>query len=180
MLRPIIFVLGILSWPVLEYILHRFLGHVLKNKTLFKKEHTRHHVETNYFAPKKYKIFATIPISLVALAISSLIFSSWSLGAFYTIGFLIMYCTYEYVHWSFHAKAPKTKLGLRLRKHHFIHHFHNPKMNHGVTSTIIDRIFGTYLESQVVNVPRKVALPWLLSDDKQILRDEFSKDFKLL
>lgn len=91
-----------------------------------------------------------------------------------------MYVTYEYVHWSFHSKPPITKIGLQLRKHHFIHHFQNPKMNHGVTSTVMDRLLGTYLDSEIVKVPRKVALPWLFVNQSENLRPEFQKDFKII
>jgi len=58
----IFFVLGIISWPLIEYLLHRFLGHTLKIKTQFKTQHTRHHMETDYFAPHVLKIAAAIPV----------------------------------------------------------------------------------------------------------------------
>ena len=171
--------LGILTWPVLEYLLHRFLGHVLKINTLFKKEHTRHHAETNYFAPLSYKIFAALPVCLLTLTLISLILNSWGAGLAFTIGFMGMFSTYEWVHWSFHAKAPKTRLGLRLRKHHFSHHFQNPKKNHGVTSTIIDKIAGTYLKPEIIKVPRNIALPWLFDRDGQNIDPKYQNDFQL-
>jgi sterol desaturase/sphingolipid hydroxylase (fatty acid hydroxylase superfamily) len=174
-----VFILGLLSWPILEYLLHRFLGHVLKINTLFKKEHTRHHIETNYFAPMTYKIAAALPISVSALIMARFLSDSWSLGFFFTTGFILMYGIYEWTHWSFHARAPKTSLGMKLRKHHFAHHFHHPKMNHGVTSTLIDRLAGTYRPIEVIKVPRNVALPWLFDSGGQSIDHNFSKDFEL-
>ncbi len=173
------FAIGIISWPFLEYILHRFLGHVLKVNTLFKKEHTRHHVETNYFAPLLYKIAASIPICASTMTLVTLITSDWKIALCYTIGFISMYTVYEWVHWSFHACAPRTKLGLRLRKHHFAHHFHNPKMNHGVTTTIIDRLAGTYVEVETIKVPKNIMLPWLLKKEAFGIDPKFENDFQL-
>lgn len=170
--------LGILTWPVLEYLLHRYLGHVLKINTLFKKEHTRHHAETNYFAPLNYKLFAALPVCLVTMTLGSLIFNSWSLGLAYTSGFMGMFSVYEWVHWSFHAKAPKTNLGLKLRKHHFAHHFQNPKMNHGVTTTFIDKIAGTYICPEIIKVPKNIALPWLFDKDGKNIDSNYQNDFQ--
>jgi 4-hydroxysphinganine ceramide fatty acyl 2-hydroxylase len=171
--------IGIFTWPILEYILHRFLGHVLKLNTLFKKEHSRHHAETNYFAPLKYKLLASIPISTVAMLVASFVSSSLFLGAMYTLGFIGMYSLYEWVHWSFHAHGPKTKIGMRLRKHHFAHHFHNPKLNHGVTTTLLDRIAGTYVKVETVKVPKNIALPWLFEKGTNKISAKYTEDFQL-
>jgi sterol desaturase/sphingolipid hydroxylase (fatty acid hydroxylase superfamily) len=173
------FSLGILTWPVLEYVLHRFLGHVFKANTLFKKEHSRHHAETNYFAPLKYKLLASIPICTVTIFLVSLITSSFLFGAIYTLGFIGMYAFYEWVHWSFHARAPKTKIGMNLRKHHFSHHFHNPKFNHGVTTTFMDRITGTYMKVEKVKVPKNIPLPWLFDKDTNQILSQYEDDFQL-
>ena len=129
MITLITFSIGIICWPVLEYLLHRFLGHDLKINTLFKKEHTRHHSETDYFAPLAYKAAAAVPVCTLAVLLVSFISGSWEIGIAFTTGFLSMFSLYEFVHWNMHATAPSTKLGMKLRKHHLAHHFHNPKMN---------------------------------------------------
>lgn len=179
-MKPLIaFLIGIMSWPLLEYLLHRFLGHDLKLKTLFKKEHTRHHAETNYFAPLSYKLLAAIPICTVTVLLVGLITKSWVYGISFTVGFIAMFTVYEWFHWSIHAKAPKTKMGLRLRKHHLAHHFHNPKMNHGVTTMLIDRLAGTYHPVEVVKVPKNISLPWLFAPGTKTLDAKFSQDFQL-
>ena len=175
----IVFVFGLLSWPVMEYLLHRFLGHVLKLNTEFKKQHTRHHVESDYFASNGLKVLAAIPVSLISFVLVSVISGSGVIGAAYTLGFILMYGVYEWAHWSFHHRAPKTRIGLKLRKHHFTHHFHNSKMNHGVTSRLLDLIFGTCIELPTVKVPKKFMLSWLLGADKFNINEKFSKDFQL-
>lgn len=164
---------------MLEYLLHRFLGHDLKIKTLFKKEHTRHHAETNYFAPLTYKIFAAIPVCTLAIMVVSYITSSWQIGTAFTAGFLAMFSLYEWFHWSIHARAPKTALGMKLRKHHLAHHFHNPKMNHGVTTMFIDKLAGTFLPVTIVRIPKNIPLPWLFGADKITINSKYSNDFQM-
>lgn len=159
--------------------MHRFLGHDLKVKTLFKKEHTRHHAETNYFAPLTYKILAAVPVCGLAILLVSYLSGSWELGTAFISGFLAMYSFYEWFHWTIHAQAPKTKLGMKLRKHHLAHHFHNPKMNHGVTTRIIDKLTGTLLPIEVVKIPKNIPLPWLFEADKKTIKVIFAHDFQL-
>jgi len=42
---------GILTWTLLEYLIHRWGGHDRRfRRTPFGKEHVRHHIEGDYFA----------------------------------------------------------------------------------------------------------------------------------
>lgn len=174
----LIFFFGIITWPIFEYTLHRFLGHVFKWNSLFKIQHTRHHLETHYFAPNFYKILAAVPVSILTFFLAGYAAKSWMLGFSFTLGFLVMYSFYEWTHYAFHMHAPKTKLGLNLRKHHFTHHFHNSKFNHGVTSTLLDHVFQTHMKVATVKVPKGLILPWLM-DEKGQIKAEFSQDFVL-
>lgn len=177
MITIIAFVIGVTSWPLIEYLLHRFLGHVIKVNTLFKKEHTRHHAETNYFAPLTYKLLAAIPMCAFTILFVRLITNSLQAGLSFTAGFVAMFSFYEWFHWTIHAKTPKTKIGLMLRKHHLAHHFHNPKMNHGVTTIFIDKIMGTFMPVEIVKIPKNVSFPWLIETDSKTIKDEFKNDF---
>lgn len=82
---------GFLTWPVLEYILHRYMGHTWKLKTLFKLHHTRHHVETDYFAPTLYKVMAAIPACSILFVLTALLSGAWLAGLAFTAGFIVMY-----------------------------------------------------------------------------------------
>jgi 4-hydroxysphinganine ceramide fatty acyl 2-hydroxylase len=172
-----LFFIGVLTWPVLEYCLHRFSGHTYKFPKVFFVEHQTHHIEKDYFAPTWKKIMAAILV-LVPL---TLINSIWlpNVSAFvFSFGFVFMYMFYEWTHYSFHMYAPKTKWGLMLRKHHFAHHFVSPKLNHGVTNNLIDRLLGTYKKVDTVIVPRKFALNWLV-DHSGDVKVEYKKHFEI-
>lgn len=165
------FLIGVFTWPFMEYVLHRYLGHVAKFNSEFKKQHGRHHIETHYFAPNYLKVVAAVPVSVFLVVSLRLVTGAWITGASFTLGFLVMYAVYEWVHWSFHFHAPRTRWGMILRKHHFAHHFHNAQMNHGVTMIFWDRVFRTHAPVDVVRVPRQFALPWL--------SEEHSSDFEI-
>jgi hypothetical protein len=76
--------LGALAWTLLEYMMHRWLGHKFKRNP-FGVEHVRHHVEGNYFAPSwKKVIFAAVIAALLAL----------TAGIAFTAGLIGMYAAY--------------------------------------------------------------------------------------
>ena len=50
---------GVLTWTLLEYLIHRWMGHDRRfRRTPFGVEHVRHHIEGNYFAPTWKKLVA--------------------------------------------------------------------------------------------------------------------------
>ena len=159
------FFIGVACWTLAEYLLHRFLGHVHKGKNFFKAEHLLHHSRANYFAPAYKKAVLALMVSLTMVAFIHL-FTSMQVAVAFVLGFLIMYILYETTHARFHRKEPIAAPFIILRKHHFYHHFHNPKTNHGVTTRIWDRVFGTFIRVEQVNVPIQMSMQWLLEDDE--------------
>lgn len=161
-----LFLIGVATWPMLEHILHRFSGHIYRFPMAFYQEHQTHHAKKDYFAPAWKKT----AVAFIVLSLLTSLNYLWLglLSAFiFSFGFVGMYLFYEWNHFAFHKFAPKTKLGLMLRKHHFAHHYVNPKMNFGVTNTIIDKMMGTYVEVKSVPVPKAFAMDWLKENDQK-------------
>ncbi len=173
------FAVGAGLWTFAEYNIHRFLGHHPRFRgNIFEKEHTRHHSVGNYFAPAIKKAGAAI---LAAILLGGP--SVWLLGALvggaFTLGFALMYLTYEGLHWLDHVHPGWTPRMRRLRRHHFWHHFGSPKLNHGVTTTFWDRVYGTYAEPGVIRVPKKLAMRWLVDDRTGAVRTEHAAHYRL-
>lgn len=167
---------GIVFWTFMEYVLHRFLGHVHKGNNFFKAEHLTHHSKVNYFAPFYKKIIASFILSIILFFILSLFFSFLpSLG--FSLGFYGMYIIYENTHFRYHRFEPLIPPFIILRKHHFYHHFHNPNVNHGVTTRFWDRVFGTFVNVDFVKVPKSMCMSWLLNDDQ--IKPKYQKHFNL-
>lgn len=176
MLTVSAFLTGVILWTFAEYILHRFLGHVHKGRNFFKTEHLQHHARANYFAPASGKAMAAISVAAVLVASLSLVMPLISAVAL-MVGFTGMYGLYEIVHYRFHMKDPVAMPFIILRKHHFYHHFHDPKMNHGVTTRVWDRVFGTFVKVEKVVVPSRMPLQWLL--DGTEVKPVYSPHFQL-
>jgi len=178
MLINLIFALiGIILWTFLEYIIHRFLGHQKKGKQIIQKEHLRHHSEANYFAPIQKKLLLANTLFVFLTLLIGLVFT-FQMGIYFALGFAGMYFLYEITHRRFHIKEPLIRYGLRMRKHHFFHHFGNPSLNHGVTTAFWDRVFRTYKKPEIVRVPRKMSMVWL-EDDEKHLKPKFEAHFFL-
>jgi sterol desaturase/sphingolipid hydroxylase (fatty acid hydroxylase superfamily) len=154
-------VLGALTWTLLEYVIHRFAGHQHRNNG-FAAEHLRHHAEGDYFAPAWKKAGAAVVVfggsGVPAVALAGGLGLAWSAGLAAT------YLAYEFLHWRLHVSSGFGAYGRWARRHHFTHHFHGAKFNHGVTTPIWDHVFGTYkAPPEVIRVPRRVVMPWLVS-----------------
>lgn len=172
--------LGVIFWTFLEYNIHRFFGHRRKGNNIIKSEHLRHHREAHYFAPMYLKsIMAIIVIGTVGV-ISYFMLPGW--GAFgFTTGLTLMYLLYEITHRVYHVRGPLIRYGLKMRKHHFYHHFKNPKVNHGVTVAFWDRVFGTFepTRKEPIPVPKRLAMPWLIDQQNNSVRSDYERHFQM-
>ena len=165
----IAFILGVLTWTLAEYALHRGFGHRKGARNAFSKEHLKHHATVTYFAPGWKKALVAVAAFTVAAALA---------GAGFALGFAAMYVTYEWVHRRLHTHAGLNAYGRWARRHHLHHHFSRPRLNHGVTSPLWDWVFGTLEVPDVVSVPRRNALPWML-DATGDLRPGLGREYVL-
>lgn len=168
---------GALTWTLLEYWIHRELGH-RRTGNPFGVEHVRHHATTSYFAPSLKKAAVATPvIGLLGLLLA------WPLGAgpglAFAAGLGAAYVAYEVVHRRAHTHPPRGRYGRWLRRHHFHHHFHAPATNHGVTSPVWDVVFRTRARPGVVRVPEKHAMTWLV-DAQGVVRPEHAGDYVVI
>jgi sterol desaturase/sphingolipid hydroxylase (fatty acid hydroxylase superfamily) len=153
--------LGVLTWTLLEYVIHRWGGHDRRyRKTPFGVEHIRHHAEGNYFAPtwKKLAIAAVVTGVLVVPAIALV---GTARGVSYVVGLMAFYGVYEVLHRREHTHAGFGPYARWARRHHFHHHFVDGRTNHGVTSPLWDLVFGTYRTPGIIKVPPRLAMKWL-------------------
>ncbi|MFT5432111.1 MAG: sterol desaturase/sphingolipid hydroxylase (fatty acid hydroxylase superfamily) [Myxococcota bacterium] len=170
--------LGVFAWSFAEYALHNWVGHLGKGKNHFSREHLQHHAKGDYFAPAVQKALAAIVTASLVLPLAALSVG-WLGGASFTVGLVGMYLVYERLHYRSHFAPPRTAYGRWVRKNHFAHHFTAPKKNHGVTSPLWDYVFGTHQAEDVVRVPEKLALVWLVDPETGDAREEFGADYRI-
>ena len=156
-----LFAAGALTWTLLEYCIHRWLGHHRRFRgNFFGAEHTRHHSEGGYFSPAWKKVMsAAVVAPLIALPLTLLL--NIGVAIPFTAGLVLSYLAYEWFHNREHVNRGWTRAGAYLRRHHFHHHFVNPKVNHGVTSPFWDFVFGTYEAPSTIRVPDRLKMVWL-------------------
>jgi sterol desaturase/sphingolipid hydroxylase (fatty acid hydroxylase superfamily) len=173
------FFLGGLAWTLLEYAIHRWLGHDARTRpNVFESEHTQHHAAGDYFAPTGKKVAVAVAMLVVVVV------PGWWLlgrvpGIAFAAGLAGCYGFYEWIHRRAHTHAPATANGRWVRKHHFSHHFADPRVNFGVTSPLWDIVFGTRRAAGVIVIPRRLVMPWLVEPGAHQIRSDFSADYAI-
>ncbi len=174
------FLLGAFTWTFMEYVIHRWLGHDPRFRpNLFAAEHVRHHGEGNYFAPSWKKACAAAATTAV-LAGPAVAIAGWATGLGYVVGFVGMYLGYEVMHRREHTHPGFGPYARWARRHHFHHHFTNPRVNHGVTTPIWDRVFGTYRPAGTIRVPAKLQMAWLADPGTGRVRAAYAKHYDIV
>jgi sterol desaturase/sphingolipid hydroxylase (fatty acid hydroxylase superfamily) len=175
--RGLAFVLGVGSWTATEYLLHRLAMHEMRGRGLASKEHLKHHADVTYFAPTSKKLLSAAATTAVAYPAAA-VATDRRWAASYVTGLISMYFTYELLHRRTHTHPPRGAYSRWMRRSHLHHHFGSPMTNHGVTTPVWDKAFGTYQDPGVVTVPRRMAPVWLLDADGEV-RPELAADYQV-
>lgn len=137
--------IGLVSWSLAEYLLHRYLFHLPETAFRGSKRftyliHGVHHEYPNDASRTLMPFVPKLIFSVVFLGLFTLILGSK--GPFFSAGFMLGYYFYSMMHYAIHRyKAPSFLRGLWTH-HHLHHHLHDDKA-FGVSSTLWDRIFNT-------------------------------------
>lgn len=140
-----LFAVGIATWTLLEYIIHRYAFHYQPQSRIGKQFHfVVHGVHHDY--PNDARRLVMPPVVSIPLAI-----------AFYGLFFLVAghaapaiwaglaagYVCYDSIHYAIHHLPMKGGILNRLKQHHLRHHFHDDHSGYGVSSPVWDYVFGT-------------------------------------
>jgi sterol desaturase/sphingolipid hydroxylase (fatty acid hydroxylase superfamily) len=171
--------LGAFAWTFLEYVIHRWMGHDRRfHRTPFGREHIRHHIQGDYFAPTSKKLAAAVLAAAVligpAIQVAGLV---W--GGAYVAGLISCYGLYELLHRREHTHPGRGWYGRWARRHHFHHHFVDGRSNHGVTTPLWDLVFGTYRPPSTIKDPPQLAMKWLLDPATGEIRPEHRATYTL-
>lgn len=159
--------IGAVAWTAAEYGLHRFVMHEKRGPAIASREHLMHHADVTYFSPASKKLLTAAAATALAFPAASAATGRRAATAF-TVGMVGTYFAYEVAHRRVHTHPPATAYGRWMRRNHLAHHFAGPTRNHGVTSPVWDRAFGTAAVPEVVVVPRRMAPAWLLDEHGEV------------
>ncbi|XXF78800.1 sterol desaturase family protein [Myxococcaceae bacterium GXIMD 01537] len=154
--------LGLLTWTVLEYCIHRYFFHWEGSGPFARRvnwvAHAYHHKYPDDARRLVMPLGGSVP---AAILIGGLL---WLVGRPaqmipYFVGIVWGYLTYDFIHWSAHCRTPRTAWGKALREHHMAHHFATPDRNFGITNRWVDRLVGTSGRHSRKSTPGEGARP---------------------
>jgi len=140
----LIYVIGLLSWSLMEYILHRWVFHFISDTKWGKRFHyVVHGVHHEYPRDEERLFMPPVPSLMYAAIFFGIFWLTMGKYSFYFMaGFVNGYSIYAFMHWSIHTFQPPKRLAF-LWKHHNMHHYRTQEKAFGVSSTFWDHIFGT-------------------------------------
>ncbi len=138
--------IGLISWTITEYTLHRWVFHYEATSKLGKRLvylfHGLHHDDPN--DPTRL-VFPPLPAAAI-FCVLYLIFSSIVPAPYVNVfcgSFVVGYLIYDYIHYATHHFPMTSPIGKMLRTHHLKHHFSKEHSKYGVSSPLWDVILGT-------------------------------------
>jgi sterol desaturase/sphingolipid hydroxylase (fatty acid hydroxylase superfamily) len=148
---PLGFVIGLATWTLAEYMLHRFLFH-FRPRTPWQERlsflfHGVHHAQPQVKTRLVMPPAVSIPLALLFYGADTLIVGLL-LGAPHWVaplfsGLVTGYLTYDMLHYSMHHFRMRLRFLQYLRGYHMRHHTQTPNQRFGVTSPLWDIVFGT-------------------------------------
>lgn len=143
-----IFFAGMFFWTFFEYIMHRFLFHMIAESPRAQKfiyiMHGNHHHfprdrERLFMPPVPSLLIATVLFFLFKFIMGNYVFT-------FLPGFILGYLLYGSMHYAIHAFNPPFKWMKPLWRNHHLHHYKDEQKGYGVSTTIWDRVFGTMFD----------------------------------
>ena len=148
--------LGLLSWGLVEYFLHRFIFHYdaqsAPGRKVLYAAHLSHHEDPGATDRIFAKLRMTVPIAAIYWLLAWVVTDSWRDACNLFIGVVAGYFLYEWLHFQCHHGKSRLPLLRYLKKYHLLHHHKTPNLRFGVTSPFFDLIFGTFQPVEI-NAP---------------------------
>ena len=137
---------GVFVWTLTEYVLHRFVFHLIPKSGWGRKLHFVLH-GVHHLDPWDRTRLVFPPVG--GILIMGAIFGLWTLvlpvasvvAGF--VGFVIGYITYDMTHYYTHHGRPKSRWGKFLKTWHLAHHHKAWEAMYGVSSPLWDYVFGS-------------------------------------
>jgi sterol desaturase/sphingolipid hydroxylase (fatty acid hydroxylase superfamily) len=156
------FALGMFSWTLLEYFLHRFVFHYEPNpESELQREamfliHGIHH---DYPWDRDRLVMPPTVTAIIAVAVWFLFKFLGAAEHAWMGGIVAGYVWYDLTHYYLHHAAPTTSFGKWLRRYHLVHHFQTPEVRYGITSPLWDLVFRTYPKDRYQGISDSEAEP---------------------
>jgi sterol desaturase/sphingolipid hydroxylase (fatty acid hydroxylase superfamily) len=142
---------GWLAWTLTEYWLHRTFFHWVPNASWGARMHFFVHGVHHDWPDDRYRLVMPPAVSGILFVLFMGIFYALLGGVWmfpFYAGFVFGYTVYDCTHYATHHFKPRSarlKWFKRLASHHMNHHFQHKPRKYGVSTTLWDHVFGTYV-----------------------------------
>lgn len=139
---------ALLSWSLFEYVMHRFIFHLVsENPRAQKIIYTLHGNHHEYPRDKQRLFMPPVPSLIIASILFGAMHFLLNNAAFiFFPGFLLGYLIYGSLHYAIHAWNPPFKFMKPLWRNHHLHHYKSDEKGFGVSTSLWDRVFGTFFQ----------------------------------
>lgn len=135
----LIFLSAIVTWTLVEYLLHRFVFHHFPYIRDMHEEH--HHAERDLLGTP---IWLSLPAHLLIVFVPALLVFNLQLASAFSAGIMVGYLWYVAVHHIVHHWHTSHHGYLyKQKRRHALHHHVSENFNYGVTTGIWDFVFHT-------------------------------------
>ncbi|WP_423735813.1 sterol desaturase family protein [Chitinophaga caseinilytica] len=143
-----IFFLGVSGWTLFEYIMHRFVFHFVTERPRLRRIiYTLHGNHHEYPRDKQRLFMPPVPSLIIASAIFGVMRLVLGVAAFpFFPGFMLGYLLYGTIHYAIHAWRPPFPWAKPLWRNHHLHHYKSEERGFGVSTSLWDRVFGTFFK----------------------------------
>jgi sterol desaturase/sphingolipid hydroxylase (fatty acid hydroxylase superfamily) len=140
------FAVGVLTWPLTEYWLHREFFHWIPRLSWGERMHFWVHGIHHTYPHDPYRLvmppWINLPLLFLLVApVALLMAPTWGFG--FLAGFVAGYVNYDVTHYFLHHHRPRSAHYKKLRAHHMNHHHNQSGKRYGVSFMFWDRVFGT-------------------------------------
>lgn len=137
---------GVFLWSFMEYVLHRFVFHFVRDAAWTKRLHFLIHGVHHDYPDDADRLVMPLGASLPMAVLFYGLFAGLGgarIGEPFFIGFVLGYLAYDGTHYAVHHFRQTTKAGKFLKKHHMMHHHLDHAGGFGVSSPLWDVVFST-------------------------------------
>lgn len=137
--------IGIFSFTLAEYLIHRYLYHfVLRNKFLKRVQFLFHGFHHKHPEDKRHLFMPYISGWIIMTLVFGLFYLVLGYYAFmFYSGFIGGYLSYIFFHYCIHRFNPPFNWLKPWWTHHLLHHYGNPQHSYAVQFILWDKLFGT-------------------------------------
>lgn len=142
------YIAGMFFWTFFEYIMHRYIFHMIAESERAQKFIYMMHGNHHHFPRDRERLFMPpIPSLIISSVIFLLMYLAMGNNVYmFFPGFILGYLMYGSMHYAIHAWNPPFKWMKPLWRNHHLHHYKDDHKGYGVSTTIWDRVFGTMFD----------------------------------